>query len=316
MIEPTIYSLSNEAYHFQAPYSEYLSSSQLKLYSKSPKAAKFTLDNPVKEKSAALRFGSLFHDCMAALAQGATLCEVLDAIVVFEPPTNKRTGNPFGTTTDKYKTAYNQFLESAKDAMLVATSAEKEVIRLMLDSLLQGNGATSRQVRKLLLWGKPEVSHFSEYSGCKFKWRPDLETNYKIIDWKTVSTDDLSEENINHIILKYGYHISAAYYQFFTHEQTEVWKRFILVFASKVPPYDCVMVDMSSYGYRYIPEYDVLNLGPGAMEFERLRDLHIRCANEGLWPGAENMIPADSSGNRILEIQPPKYYYSKFIDEN
>ena len=43
----------------------------------------------------------------------------------------------------------------------------------------------SKQIRQILKWGKAEVSHFVEYEGCKFKYRPDVETAKKIIDWKT-----------------------------------------------------------------------------------------------------------------------------------
>ena len=181
-------------------------------------------------------------------------------------------------------------------------------------SLILNSGSTSEQVRKLLRWGKPEVSHFVKYEGCKFKYRPDLETKRKIVDWKTVSTDDLSEESINRIILKYGYHISAAFYQFFEHECTGMWKQFILVLVSKVAPYDCVMVDMSNYGYRYLLDVDMVIPGPGAMEFKRLLDLHIKCTKENHWPGAETFIP-DNNGVRMLEIQPPRYYERKFFDE-
>lgn len=52
-----LYGLSNEAYHHEAPYSEYLSSSQLKQYLKSPRHAKFTFDNPAEEDTDALRLG-------------------------------------------------------------------------------------------------------------------------------------------------------------------------------------------------------------------------------------------------------------------
>lgn len=54
--------------------------------------------------------------------------------------------------------------------------------------------------------------------------------------------------------------------------------------------------------------------GPGAMEFKKLLDLHIRCTKENHWPGAEQAIP-DNNGVRILEIQPPRYYSQKFIEE-
>lgn len=313
MIEPTIHGLSNEQYHHEAPYSKYLSSSQLKLYGKSPRHAKFMLDNPVEEKSETLRFGSLFHDCMAAMAEGASLCEVLDAIEVFEPPVNKSTGKPYGPTSNPYKEAYETFASSMHET-LISTAEERDLVSAMLNSLLYGSGSTSEQVRKLLKWGKPEVSHFIEYQGCKFKWRPDLETRKKIVDWKSTTTDDLSEESLNRIILKYGYHISAPFYQFFTHEQTGVWKDFYIVFVSKVPPYDSVMVDMANYGYRYLPDADIVISGCGAMEFKRLLDLRIKCTKEVHWPGAENNIP-DNNGVRVLEITPPRYYERKFFDE-
>ena len=269
--------------------------------------------NPVEETSDALRFGSLFHQCMAALAQGDTLQHIIDAIPAFEPPVNPRTGRPYGNTARPYTAAYARFRASL-GGIPPSTPDEKATLRGMLHSLLCDSGATSAQVRKLLRWGKPEVSHFIEYEGCRFKWRPDLETPRKIIDWKSVATDDMSEESINRIILRYSYHISAAFYQFFTHQQTGKWKQFILVLVSKVPPYDCVMVDMSNYCYRYIPEADMVAIGPGAMEFQKLLALHVNCTRENHWPGAESAIP-DRGGVRILEIQPPGYYTAKFIEE-
>ena len=321
MTDPVIHGLSNEAYHHEAPYSEYLSSSQLKRYAVSPKAAKFALDNPQEDKPDALRFGSLFHDCMAALAEGVSMCEVLDAIPAFEPPINKNTGKPYGVTSNPYKEAYQSFTESL-NGVLASTAEEKELVSAMLNSLIYGSGATSEQVRKALRYGKPEVSHFIEYEGCKFKFRPDLTTRYRrkgrqcadLYDWKSVATDDLSEESINRIILKYGYHISASHYQFFYHEQTGIWPGFILVLVSKVAPHDCVMVDMCNYGYRYYPDVDIVSMGPGAMEFKKLLDLHIKCTKENHWPGAEQAIP-DNNGVRVLEIQPPRYYSNKFIEE-
>lgn len=314
MIDPIIYGLSNHAYHFEAPYTDYLSSSALKLYLRSPKAYKFAADNPVEEKSDALRFGSLFHDCMAAMAEGSSLEHVIDAIAAFEPPINEKTGQPYGNTTKAYKEAYDAFTANLNGA-LSATAEEKELVSATLHSLLLDCGATSEQVRKLLKWGKPEVSFFYETEdGIKLKVRPDLLTRKKIIDWKTTTSDDLSEDAINRTILKYGYHISAAMYQYVVHEITGMWRDFILVFVSKAAPHDCVMVDMCNYGYRYYPDIDMVAPGPGAMEFKKLLDLHIKCTKENHWPGAEQAIP-DNNGVRILEIQPPIYYSRKFFDE-
>lgn len=314
MIDHVIHGLSNEAYHHESPYSEYLSSSQIKRYAVSPKAFKFSLDNPTEEKSDALRFGSLFHDLMAALAEGGLLEQVIDAIAAFEQPINEKTGQPYGRTTKAYAAAYEKFTAEL-NGLLASTAEEKELVSAMLNSLLYDSGATSEQVRKLLKWGKPEVSFFYETEdGIKLKVRPDLLTRKKIIDWKTTTSDDFTEEAINRTILKYGYHISAAMYQYVVHEITGKWLDFILVLVSKVAPHDCVMVDMCNYGYRYYPESDIVAIGPGAMEFKRLLDLHIKCTKESHWPGAEQDIP-DNNGVRILEIQPPRYYQSKFIEE-
>lgn len=313
----TIYDLSNEDYHFKDPYLEYLSSSALKYYLKSPRFARFAFDNPAEEKTDAQQFGSLFHDLMACVADAnGTWVQAYslwrDGFVRFDPPVNPKTGIYYGANTKAYAEAYAQFEEDNKGKAIV--EAKTSVLASdMAYALLNCCGSTSVQVRKLLEWGKPEVSHFVEYEGCKFKYRPDLETRRKIVDWKTVATDDLSEESINRIILKFGYHISAAFYQFFEHERTGLWKTFYLVLVSKVEPYDAVMVDMANYGYRYLPEYDMVVPGPGAMEFKKLLDLHIKCTRENEWPGAETFIPSDN-GVKVLDIQPPKYYSNKFLE--
>lgn len=307
-----IYGLSNEDYHHSPPYNEYLSSSQLKWYLKSPRYFKFMLDNP-QEETDAMRFGSLFHDCMAALSEGATPSEVLDAIVVFESPVNERTGQPYGVTTKAYKEAYEAF-NANHNGVLVADLAEKETVSQMVNSLLYNCGATSEQVRKMLRWGTPEVSIFYETEdGIKLKIRPDLLTPKKIADWKSTTLDDLTEDSINRAILRYGYHISAAKYQYVAKQVLGKWLEFYLVFAQKHPPYDCVMVDMANYGYRYLPDADMVIPGPGAIEFDKLLKLHTKCFKANEWPGAETFIPGDKY--RIMEIEPPRYYANKFIED-
>lgn len=337
MIDPIIHGLSNEAYHHEAPYAEYLSSSQLKLYGISPKAAKFRLDNPEEGKSDALRFGTLFHDLMESYAahhddEFAAIKQWTQGIAIFDPPVNEKTGKPFGATSNPYKDAYAAFLQAVGGKMIVSRE-EADLAYNMANSLLRDSGATSEQVRKLLKWGKPEVSFFYEFTEkvengedvtIRLKVRPDLLTDYKIIDWKTVSTDDLNEESINRIILKYGYHISAAMYQWVVWKVTGVWRDFYLVIVSKTPPYDCIMVNMCAvlkdvydryhYGYGYcIGENDIVVPGCGAKEFRRLLDLHIQCVKNNEWPGAEQVIP-DNNGVRILEIQPPYWYENKFLE--
>lgn len=313
----TIYGLSNADYHDRnGKYGDYISSSQLKLYAKSPAAYKCALDHP-QEETDAMRFGSLFHDLMASLATHKDFDNAYrywrDSLAIFTPPVNERTGQSYGATTKAYKEAYDRFAEDCY-GKTITTMNELELAYAMVSSVYNDCGSTSEQVRKLLKWGKPEVSIFHETEdGIKIKIRPDLLTGGKIVDWKSVNTDDLSEESLNRIILRYGYHISTAQYQWVAHEALSKWLDFYEVFVSKVPPYDAVMVNMANYGYRYLPDADMVIPGCGAMEFKRLLDLHTRCTKENHWPGAETFIPGDKY--RIMEIEPPRWYNQKFMDE-
>lgn len=307
----TVYGLSNEQYHKGEKERQYLSSSLLKKYLISPKAYRHAVDNPGEEQSDALRFGSLFHDLMASCAthsgdEFAAIRQWEQGIAVFTPPVNEKTGQPYGTATKAYKEAYGAFLQ-ASDGKTIASQEEVDTATHMAMSLIGGCGATSEQVRKLLRWGRPEVSHFIEYEGCKFKWRPDRETRRKIVDWKTVSTDDLSERSINAQIARYGYDISAAFYLFMEHERTGTWKQFYWVFVSKQPPYDAVMVDASKWTYDYDPDSGTVLPQVGAIKMRALLDLHIKCTREQNWPGAEIYIPESDNGMRIMCPVPPPW---------
>lgn len=318
-MEQTIYGLSNERYHHGEEERKYLSSSSLKVYLKSPRAAKFALDNPVEEKSDALRFGSLFHDLMASCAEHydngtAAIRKWLDGIAVFDPPKNDKTGQSYGNTTKAYKEAYEAFLQ-ANEGKTIASQEEVDTVLKMNQSLLIDCGATSEQVCKLLKWAKAtEVSYFYETEdGIKLKARPDLLTRDKLIDWKSTSLDDLTEESIAKAIIKYGYHISLSMYQFVLHEIEGKWYTPILVFVQKQVPYDAVMCDISEWCYTYFPEDDFVKPGVGAMEFQRLLKLHTECVRNNSWPGAENSIEADGN-TRIMKPAVPYWYAMKYFE--
>lgn len=315
MLDPIIHGLSNEQYHYGEEERQYLSSSQLKLYKTSPKAYKYAIEHPDEHKSDALRVGSLFHDLMASFVERDGTWDGYrvwrSKIAVFTPPINEKTGQPYGSATKAYKEAYDAFLQANADKT-IASAEELDLMHLMVQSLLDESGATSKQVRKLLKWGKPEVSHFVEYQGCKFKFRPDLETNHKIVDWKTINTDDLSERSINSVISKYGYDISAAFYMFMEHHQSGVWKPFYWVFVSKTAPYDAVMVDASKWTYDLSDGIAMPQVG--AIKMKALLDLHLKCTRENKWPGAEMYIPQSGQGHRIMCPQPPTWEFATAAD--
>lgn len=192
----------------------------------------------------------------------------------------------------------------------------------MTTSLLCNSGSTSEQVCKLLKWGKPEVSHFIEYEGCKFKWRPDLTTHFRkrgklridFYDYKSVATDDLSEDNLNKIISKYGYDISAAHYQFFHKELTGILPGFYWIFVSKQPPYDCVIASAEKWAYGYDEESDIIIPNIGALKFRALLDQHIWCVKNNQWNGSESRIEPGFKGKRIMTPEPPAYENWKLIN--
>lgn len=319
-METTIYGLSNESYHNSEPYKSYLSSTALKLYLKSPKHYKHAIDRPEKEKSDALRFGSLFHDLMAFCAEhygNGTLAitEWLRGIAVFTPPTNERTGQLYGASTKAYKEAYETFLQ-ANEGKTIASQDEIDTATHMAMSLIADCGATSEQVRKLLLWSKAtEVSYFYETEdGIKLKVRPDLLTRDKLVDWKTCALDSLDEDSIARQIIKYRYDVSLSLYQWILHEIEGKWYTPILVFVQKQEPFDAIMCDISEWCYTYYPGEDFVKPGVGAMEFKRLLDLHTECMKNNSWPGAESAIEAD--GNvKIMKPAVPYWLGIKYFDE-
>lgn len=318
MIESVIYGLSNEAYHHEVPYSEYLSSSQLKAYAKSPKHAKFLMDNP-QEKTDAMRLGSLFHDLMACSAEHydngtKAVRQWFDGIAVFVPPTNEKTGQPYGAATKAYKEAYEAFLQ-ANGGKTIASNEELSLVQKMSQSLLCDSGATSEQVCKLLKWAKAtEVSYFYETEdGIKLKVRPDLLTHGKIVDWKTCSLDSLDEDSIARQIIKYRYDVSLAMYQWTIFQIEKNWYTPILVFVQKQEPFDAVMCDISEWCYSYDPDEDFVKPGVGALEFRKLLDLHTGCVKNNEWPGAENTIEADGN-TRIMKPAVPYWLGMKYFE--
>lgn len=305
--------LSNEEYHHGEQYADYISSTQLKHYLKSPKAYRHALLNPEEEKSEALEFGSLFHSAIEAMIR-----EIPDewesSLAVFEPPVNEKTGQPYGSATKAYSEAYAKFLEDSKGKTVVTQSAKDRVCR-MTRSMFFECRETSEQIKKLAKWAKEiETSYFYETEdGIKLKIRPDLLTNGKLIDWKSCSCD-LDEDSIIKQIINYRYDVSLSMYQWVLHEITKVWYQPYLVFVNKAEPYETVMVDMSLWCFSYDKEFDIVSTGVGAIEFKRLLELHTECNKNNEWPGVEcNITPID--GAKVLKPDVPYWFGKRYFEE-
>ncbi len=307
-IEPIMYGLDNELYHRGEGFDEYLSSTQIKDFLISPKYAKYKHDHPEEFviSDDALEFGSMYHAYMESVHNYGDDREFVKQYHLFEAPVNEKTGKPYGRDTQKYIAALEATKADHPDWEFVSEERVNQV-RLMVTELLENCGETSKQVKTLLRQGQSEVSHFIEYEGCKFKFRPDLETKRKIVDWKTTTLDNLHPRAVSKAITKFGYGISAAFYQFFEHEQSGVWKDFYWVFQQKTPPYDAVMVSAEQWAYSYNKEYDIVSMGPSALLFKKLLDQYIECKKSGEFRGAEIFIEPGFKGHRIMSVEAPTY---------
>ena len=316
--------LSNADYHFGEKYKNYISSSQLKHYLKSPKAFKYQMEHPEEERNDNLEFGSLFHSGMEAVVSSlknqekdlSSIDRWVESLAVFEPPVNEKTRLPYGSTSKAYSEAYANFLVE-NQGKTVATSSARDQAEAMIRSLFDKCGETSMQVRKLAKWAKEiETSYFYETEeGIGLKVRPDLLTNGKLVDWKTCSLESLDEDSIVRQIVKYRYDISLAMYQWVLHEITGKWYGPYLVFVSKTEPFDSIMVNMSHWCYKEDKETEYVSMGVGALEFKRLLNLHTECVKKGEWPGIECLLKED--GNvKILKPDIPIYLGRKYYGED
>lgn len=307
-VNPIIYNLPNELYHNGEPYNQYLSSTSIKDYMVSPKFARYKKEHPLDFgiSDDAAEKGSLYHAYMESMVNYGDTSHWLDDYFVFDAPVNERTGKPFGRDSQKFVEAFER-AQSENEGKQPISQQNIDLVNTMADQLFNHCRETSHQIKTILKQGKAEVSHFVEYKGCKFKFRPDVETKKKIIDWKTVAVEDLHEDTIIRIINKFHYGISAAFYQFFEHEQSGVWKNFYWVMQQKEPPFDAVMVSAENYGYSYDKNSDILTLGQSALEFEKLRDQHIYCDTNNDWDGAQVFIQPGWLGHRILSADAPNF---------
>ena len=262
----TIYDLPNEEYHRGERFKDFLSSTQIKDYLVSPKFARFKALHPEMFEIGveAAEKGSLYHDAMESIVNTGSLDKWRNNLLVFQPPINERTGCPYGRETQKYRDALAEAV-AANPGKSLTSNADVQLVETMVYELLHCCRETSKQIKQILSFKqtKAEVSHFVEYKGCKFKYRPDVETAKKIIDWKTVAVDDLHEDTVNRVITKFHYGISAAFYQFMEHERTGVWKEFYWVMQQKTAPYDAVFVSAANWAYHM--EDGIVKMGASAL---------------------------------------------------
>ena len=294
--------MPNEDYHRGEWQKEFISSTSMKNYLVSPKYFDYVRRNPKPISLDAALMGSAYHSMLESMVNNGCIDAVYDEYFIFNAPINPRTGAPYGSKTKEYLNEYALQMENSGGKTPISQE-EMETAQEMVNALLNDCGNTSEMVNHLINIGSAEVSFFCEYEGVKFKFRTDLKTKNKIVDWKTIAADDLHESTIARQIEKMHYGFSAAFYQFFNHQITGEWNEFLWVFQQKTAPYDAVVVSASDYAYSQ--DFDGnLVLGPSALEFENILNAHIKFSKEGRYPGAEIFIPQVDDTYRIMYSMP------------
>jgi hypothetical protein len=328
-----IENISLEKYHKEL--TNYVGSSTLKQILVSPKWMKYCILNPEDSRislESELK-GSVYHSILASITNKGDKSDFEAEYTVFAPPINEKTGKPFGYETGKFLDAYNGF-QAENPGKTICSQTEVDLANIMIEQLLTGNSHLSKDVNYLISHGKAEQSHLVEYQGKNFKFRPDLETNKKIVDWKTCGFEVPKVENFARQIVKFGYHISAAFYQYFDFIETGVWRSFYWIAQEKEPPFDFNIIDASNWSFEIhsiehkeslvIPESSnqfvietpsqIAIPNTGAIIFLQLLTEYIHCAELDKWPGYSVFTQPDWRNRRIGKSEVPNWEKIKNIN--
>lgn len=253
---------------------DFWGSTDLKGYFISPKYAYYQKFLAEKKNSAALDFGTKWHKFIECIIKGEKF-----PYNIFTPPINPTTGQPFGRETKKY-------IDSISQIENPISENEVKTINSMFDSIKE-----SKEIKHWLKVGIPEPEFYDDTD--KTKWKPDILTNTKIIDWKTCQ--ELSFDSIKKAI-RYNYHydFSAAHYQKKELDRTGDLKLFFWVFIQSVPPYDYCIVEAKDFIIS--KEDDILLTNESSYRYSKIMDIHLNCIKSNTWEGISSYISENQFG--------------------
>jgi len=306
--------ITNFDYHNSEKYKGYISSSQIKDFIISPKYFRWKELNPEPEKyKPHFALGSVYHDMLAAIANTGKVDNFKKNWHIFEPPVNERTGYLYGPTTKAFLEA-SEVAKNEAGSRGLCVESDISTAFSMVEELIGNNMHLSKDIKFLLKVGKAETSHFCVYEGFGFKHRTDLETKSKIIDWKTAPLKSIHPNEIRKQIVKFDYHITAAFYQFFNFISTGQWKSFFWVFQEKEPPYDFIIESADNWAFEITRNDDNQQIAIpkiGATILLKVLEQYIQCRETGVYPGYSIYIQPGYRGQRINRSKPPAYYQNQ-----
>jgi hypothetical protein len=298
--------ISSRSYH--QDHRDYIGSTSLKQMLVSPKWFKYCQDHPEESR---IRLenelkGSVYHAMLASLANNKSIDGFMQEWEVFKPPINDKTGKPYGYDTQRFQLAYEEAGVMAGNKE-ICSQTEIDLARAMIDAML-GDPCLGPDIKFFLENGQAENSYFVEYDGMKFKYRPDIETRGKLLDWK--SCQDASPDAIAQTIIRLNYHISGAFYQFFDHLRTGIWRHWFWVFQEKMEPFDLLIVDGKEWCFEIQKDGDEQIAIPkeGAHLLLKLLEQYKWCLDNDRWPGYSIFVEPDWKKHRIYTPTVPGWY--------
>jgi hypothetical protein len=314
-----IQNLSLKDYHGQT---DIIGSSTLKQMLISPKFCKYCQLRPEDSRislESELK-GSVYHAKLACIVNGTNFD---DEYSVFQPPINDKTGKSFGYDSLKFQDAFNSF-QAQNPGKNICSQNEIDLADAMIKELLEGSFHLSKDVNYLIKHGKAEQSHIVDYQGMKFKFRPDLETSKKIVDWKTCQFETPKAEKFSKQITNFGYHISAAFYQYFDFLETGLWRSFYWIAQEKEHPFDFNIISADNWAWEIVDikykdslvlesdmivetEKQIAIPKTGAIILLQILQEYIHCSETGIWPGYSVFTKPDWVGRRIAVSEVPTW---------
>ena len=303
--------ISNHDYHEDRLFE---SSSGMKHYMISPKYHRWAKENPSQIGIEAALKGSVYHEMLASITNKGDLSEFEQNYFTFQAPINPKTGKSYGYGTQAWQTEYDLQLE-ANPGKEICTADETKLAKMMIEELTGSDSQKSRDVNHLIKYGKAEVSIFAEHEGMHYKIREDLRTPTKIADWKTGPLGFCREDEFSKQIIKFGYHISAAMYQFIDRLATGKWRKFYWIAQEKEPPFDFMIHDASNWTWEIGNSGDDETIEPklGGLIFLKLMEIHAWCSENNRYPGYEFFTQPDWKGHRLAMPEIPGYAKNKLF---
>lgn len=280
---PVIKKDSNDEYHGNK---EHIGSSMLKLYSKSP----LHYNEHIQKTTKSLWFGALYHEFVLEEELFNNKYYIFDDSEIVEE-LSREYSDP--RKSDRYIYWLLKYKEEFQDKKELPKEIYDKMV--MMKDKLFNYGKLGWFRKYLLTGGVNEMSHYLELNGVKIKFRPDSMIPEKRIIADLKTTTNASKDGFINNAVKWGYHVSAAFYIDGKEELENdgmSWKFYFVAQETEYPYAPNIFKATQQF------------LSIGRYEYEIYLQLHKKCIEDNQYPGYEIWSNNDYG---INDIDVPSY---------